>query len=275
MLHIPLLLLLILSCLPARAAETTPPAGESSAFEEAARLYATGNWTGAESKLANLPPETRSVESLLLLGHARARQGKTAEAMLAYRRVLDLRPGQPEAAQNLSVLARRQGVFEPPPPAPIFGFLLSIPKEGYTLAATVAAWLAIAGGAGLLFRSRRGLAILSTFALATGVSALTTVGTAWVLKERAIESSPTSPPRVWLPDGQLMEESPLFSEPARGADRVVEALPPGTPLRLVRKTAWSYVEVPSGSLGPPLRGWIRNPSWLPLRPGDNGSGNIP
>ena len=264
-----LFLLLILSSVPA---------GATDRFSEAARLYSEGKWAAAEAELENLPPADWSVESLLLLGHAQARQGgqeKTAEAMLSYRRTLDLRPAQPEAAQNLSVLARRQGVVEPPPPTPVLGFLLSIPAEAYALAASMAAWLTIAGGAGLLCRARRGMAILSTIALATGAPALTTLGLAWVVKEQSIKSTPDSPPRVWLPDGQVMEESPLFSEPTRGAERVVESVPPGTPLRLIRQTGWSYVEIPSGSQAPPLRGWIRNPSWLPLRTGDFGRRRIP
>jgi hypothetical protein len=273
--RIPLIFLLILLSLPATASEPEVPADAADRHTEAARLYADGDWAGAAAKLQQISPGEWTAESLLLLGHALARQGKTAEAMLSYRRTLGLRPGQPEATQNLAVLARRQGVIESPPPSPMLGFLLSIPAEGYLLAATGAFWLSLAGGAGLFFRSRRGLAMLSTLALSTGIPALATVGTAWIVKERAIEASPDSPPRVWLPDGQLMEESPLFSEPARGADRVVETLPPGTPLRLVRMSAWSYVEVPSGNQGPPLRGWIRNPSWLPLRPGDHGSGGRP
>lgn len=268
-------LLIVSSPIRAIASGEDTATGARATFAEAARLYAEGNWAGAEAKLEPLPPEDWSVEGLLLSGHASARQGKTARAMLAYRRVLELRPGQPEAAQNLSVLARRQGVVESIPPGPILGFLLSVPAEGYVLAATVATWLSFAGGAILVFRPRRSLLILATVAVSSGLPALATVGTAWVVKERAIKSAVDSPPRVWRPDGQLMEESPLFSEPARSAERVVESMPPGTPVRLVRQAAWSYVEVPSGNQGPPLRGWVRNPSWLPLRPRNLGSGEIP
>lgn len=263
-----LIFLFLFSSLPAMPVETDPPA-------EAARAYTAGDWAGAEAKLEESHRKGWSVGSMLLLGHAQARQGKTADAMLSYRRVLALRPGHPEATQNLSVLARRQGVVEAPPPAPILGFLLSIAPEGYALAATLAAWLAIAGGAGLIFCGTRLVSIMATIALSTGAPALAAVGVAWVIKERAIESSLEMPPHVWRPDGQLMEESPLFSEPARGTPRVVESVPPGTPVRLVGKGAWSYVEIPSGNQGPPLRGWIRNRSWLALRSGDFGSGDLP
>ena len=270
-----LIFLFLLSPLPVMAGNRGLSADAAAAYAEAARLYTDGDWAGAEKRLLEMHHNERSVESLLLLGHAESRQGKTVPAMLSYRRVLDLRPGQPEAAQNLSVLARRQGATEPPPPSPIPGFLISIPGEAYQLGLALAIWLSIAGVAGLFFRAIRGMAILSTISLAVGVSALALVGTALVVKERALDTPPGSTPRVWLPDGQLMEESPLYSEPTRSAERVVESVPPGTALRLVRRKGWSYVEIPSGSQAPPLRGWIRNPSWLPLRPGDFGNGNIP
>jgi hypothetical protein len=272
--RIPLLLLLILSCPPAMAGKAEPFPDGKTAFAEAARHYAGGDWAAAERVLEAIPPAKWSADSLLLLGHAEARQGKTVEAMLSYRRVLDLRPGHPEAAQNLSVLARRQGVTEPPAPPPVTGVLISLPGEAYHLGLALGTWLSIAGAAGFLFRRTGGPAIFFSLTLATGVSSLLLVGTAMVVKARALESTPDSPPRVWLPDGQLMEESPLHSEPTRSAERVVETVPPGTALRLVTKQGWSYVEVPSGNQSP-LRGWIRNPSWLPLRPGDSGNGNLP
>ncbi|MFM7180273.1 MAG: hypothetical protein ACKO2G_02230 [Verrucomicrobiales bacterium] len=273
--RISLIFILIVSCLPAMAAETGVSSAANGRYEEATRRYANGDWAGAESKLAEIPPAEWSVQSLLLLGHAQARQekdGKVAEAMLSYRRVLDLRPGQPEASQNLLVLARSQGVVEPPAPSPIDGFLLSISVEAFVLAASVAAWLAIAGGMGLFLQCKGGLAILSIISLSTGTLALGTTGTAWMVKERAVKASPDSPPRVWLADGQLMKDSPLYSEPTRSTERIVESVPSGTSLRVVRKSGWSYVEVPRGGQEPPLRGWIQNSSWLPLRPGDHGSG---
>lgn len=271
---IPFLILPLLLLAPAtlRAEPPDRPSTAPRGHEAAARAYSAGDWAGTEAALPENDPATWKPETLLLLGHARARQGKAAEAMLSYRRALAMKPGYPEAAQNLSVLSRRQGVLEARPPDPMTAFLLAIAPGWYDLATALSLW-SILGGilALLLFRHQRPATLGIILATCGGIGLVLTAS-AHIWKERMLRASVDSPPAVWFPDGQVMEETPLFAEPARDAPKVVQSVPAGTPLRLVKQEAWSYVEIPSGPSGPPLRGWLRNPSWLPLRTGA-GSGS--
>lgn len=263
------LLIALVSAASARATNPSPTA--ATGHEAAASCYAAGDWAGAEAALSESDAATWRPETLLLLGHAQARQEKTAAAMLSYRRVLALRPGQPEAAQNLSVLSRRQGVLEPPPPDPWSAFFLSLSPGVYSFAAAVSFWSIAVGIAVYLGLRPRRAAMVGLILCVCGSTALVLTGTGRFWKEKVLQATVERSPLVWLPDGQLMVESPLFAEPARGAGKVIETIPAGTPLRLIKQEAWSYVEVPRGDSGPPLRGWLPNSSWLPLRRvGDGG-----
>ena len=201
-------------------------------------------------------------EAYLLLGNAQAAQGKPAAAMASYRRALLLDPGLAEARQNLTFLARQQGVAEAPPPGPFATFLGRLRARWLLLIAVGCGWLGLAGLLVRQFRIWFPLLGAKPWVLPASIALLATSlaggATLWA-REKVLP--PVSDLRV------VMTDDKLLPVPARRAadSPVVEKVKAGTVARLLDDhDAWAYVEVPSGNGQTTIRGWLRGQSLDPL-----------
>ena len=248
-------LLLTTSCLLA--------GGPDDLYHQAAQALAAGKAAEAARDLEALHREGPvSPESYLLLGNARAAEGQPAEAMAAYRRALLLDPGLAEARQNLTYLARQQGVAEAPPPGLFTAFLARLPLSWLVLATALSGWLGVTGLAVRRFRPWLPAPAASPWVLPVSVILLGTTavtGTTLLLRRHLV--APVTDLRV------VMAEDKLLPLPARraGDSPVVEKIKAGTLARLLEdQEAWAYVEVPTGNGQTTLRGWVRGQSLRPL-----------
>ena len=87
-----------------RRRESAPDLQTAVNLESAGQLDAA-----AEEYLSIIEKHPESVRSWVNLGNVRSRQARTAEAERAYRRALDLAPGDPDALNNLAWLLLENG----------------------------------------------------------------------------------------------------------------------------------------------------------------------
>jgi len=231
-------------------------------------LFAQARTTLAEKKA----PETLTLvsrllaqgedapELRLLAGNAHLTLSQLPEAALAYRRALLLDPEFSEASQNLDYVLETLGT--PAPPAPTFWQKLVTfgPRSWWVLLTVTSFWLALT------------LFLMAWFRRATGRRTVRWIIPGSVCLFLALLGAGDLIARHLLADrdgfaAQVMKTAPLHTSPARSASPVVNALVPGTEVRVLDEVGdWRYIEVPTGESGPLLRGWSRAGDVLPVAP---------
>lgn len=214
-----------------------PAAAAPSLFDEASKLYDAQDFTGARQRYEQLLADGQlSANVFYNLGNSEYRLARPGYAALAYQRALLLEPRHPEAEANLALLRIRSGAKDLPR-APLEVVLLPFSAPVYCLLGATAFWVAILGGAALLFWRR-----VPLMALVCGVAMLVAAYSAAALwrwsRDRAI----------------AVVLAPEVTARLEAADRagVAETLPAGSNVRVLSEHgAWVYCELPGRG-----RGWL-------------------
>ena len=223
-----------------------PPAD----FETANQLYSQGKFSEAKQHYESLIRAGNWSANLFYnLANTEWKLGDSGAAALDYERALALDPGHPEARANLRFVRDQNGAKIEPMQwwQRVF---LELSENGYTLVATIAAWLAIFSFAAIIFRQRATadtgvlwfVAILSLLACAYGAAGIFLAqkdnSAAIVVAKRA--------------DARFA--------PADTA-QLVDSLPTASRVHLLaERGAWSYCELPDQR-----RAWIATDAIQPVK----------
>lgn len=226
-----------LSCATARSA----PGDQNSAFAKANEDYNAGRFQEAVDGYQSLITSGQSSANLFYdLGNAWFRLGNFGEAILNYERALALDPHHPESDANLRIARDEARALELRTP----GFARYIETgtlTQYSIAASVALWIALFAAARLFFFRRRsaglvGLIIFSALVFSGSIYALYALETGNKGQDLAIVT------------GKNIEARLATADNARS----ILALPPGSEIKVLSERGdWIYAALPND-----LRGWI-------------------
>ena len=242
-----------LSLLFAFVLPATVAAAPESRFDTATAALEAGDHAAARDTLTEIVTAGRfAPEVFFQLGNAHYRLGDTGRAALAYQRALYLRPGYPEAAQNLALLERQTGSATSD--SGKTQLLHSISKR--TLSALLAAAIWVTGGCAALL-------VLGVWrpVAASGCAAGVLLAAALVWAGARKEAArPPANSAIIVASGTVARTAP-----SAGSSEIV-ALPAGSEVKLVsRRGDWAYV-----ALDDELRGWVPGSAAELLWPYDPG-----
>jgi tetratricopeptide (TPR) repeat protein len=214
---------------------------ENPGFEKANQAYSDGRFQEAADGYQDLVKSGQWSANLFYdLGNARFRLGNFGEAILNYERALALDPHHPEAAANLALVRDEARALELKRNA-IERYIQAGTSTQYSIAASIAFWVALFGGARLLFLRRRSAALVSLIILSVLVSA----GAGYALYSLETGSKGR---------GLAIVTSKNIEARLATADNAssVLALPPGSEITVLSQRGdWLYAALPND-----LRGWI-------------------
>jgi tetratricopeptide (TPR) repeat protein len=222
------------SACPSRAAQNP-------AFATANQAYSEGRFQEAADGYQNLVESGQWSANLFYdLGNAWFRLGNLGEAILNYERALALDPHHPEAAANLTLVRDEARALELKRNA-VEHYIQAGTSTQYSIAASIAFWIALFGGARLLFSRRRSAALVSLIIL----SAVVFAGTVFALYSLESGSKGTG---LAIVTGQKIEARLATADNASS----VLALPSGSEIKILSQRGdWLYAALPND-----LRGWI-------------------
>jgi tetratricopeptide (TPR) repeat protein len=210
-------------------------------FTKANQAYSEGRFQEAVDGYQNLVTSGQWSANLFYdLGNGWFRLGNFGEAILNYERALALDPHHPEASANLTLVRdearalelRRNGLER---------YIEAGTSTQYSIAASIAFWVALFAAARLLFSRRRSAALVSLLVL----SAVVFAGAVFALY--SLESG-SKGKDLAIVTGKKIEARLATADNASS----VLALPPGTEIRVLSQRGdWLYAALPND-----LRGWI-------------------
>jgi len=214
---------------------------QNPAFAKANQDYSEGRFQEAVDSYQGLVTSGHWSANLFYdLGNAWFRLGNFGEAILNYERALALDPHHPEAAANLALVRDESRALELKRNR-LERYIGTGTSTQYSIAASIAFWLALFGAARLFFLRRRSVAlvsliIFSTVVLAGTVFALYSLETGSKGRDLAIVTGKNVQARLATADN---------------ANSVL-ALPPGSEIQVLSQRGdWLYAALPND-----LRGWI-------------------
>ena len=219
----------------------TTRAEQNPAFAKANEAYSAGRFQEAVEGYQSLINSGQWSASLFYdLGNAWFRLGNFGEAILNYERALALDPHHPESDANLRIARDEARALE----LRTQGFARYI-EDGtptqYSIAASVAFWIALFAAARLFFLRRRSaglvaLIIFSTLIFSGSIYALYALETGNKGKDLAIVTGKNIEARLATADNASS----------------ILALPPGSEIKVLSERGdWIYAALPND-----LRGWI-------------------
>jgi len=219
----------------------TTRAEQNPAFAKANEAYSAGRFQEAVEGYQSLINSGQWSASLFYdLGNAWFRLGNFGEAILNYERALALDPHHPESDANLRIARDEARALE----LRTQGFARYI-EDGtstqYSIAASVALWIALFAAARLFFLRRRSaglvaLLIFSTLIFSGSIYALYALETGNKGKDLAIVTGKNIEARLATADNASS----------------ILALPPGSEIKVLSERGdWIYAALPND-----LRGWI-------------------
>jgi tetratricopeptide (TPR) repeat protein len=222
------------SACPARGAQNP-------AFAKANQDYSEERFQEAVDGYQNLVKSGQWSANLFYdLGNAWFRLGNFGEAILNYERALALDPHHPEASANLALVRDEARALELKRNG-LDRYIEAGTSTQYSIAASIAFWVALFGGARLLFSRRRSAAVVSLIIL----SAVVFAGAAFALY--SLESG-SKGKDLAIVTGKKIEARLATADNASS----VLALPPGSEIRVLSQRGdWLYAALPND-----LRGWI-------------------
>jgi tetratricopeptide (TPR) repeat protein len=219
-------------------------------FEKANQAYSEGRFQEAADGYQDLVKSGQWSANLFYdLGNAWFRLGNFGEAILNYERALALDPHHPEAAANLALVRDEARALELKRNA-IERYIQAGTSTQYSIAASIAFWIALFGVARLLFSHRRSAALLSLIVLSAVVSA----GAGYALYSLEFGSKGRG---LAIVTGKNIEARLATADNASS----VLALPPGSEITVLSQRGdWLYAALPND-----LRGWIPANAAQPVR----------
>jgi tetratricopeptide (TPR) repeat protein len=210
-------------------------------FAKANQAYSEGRFQEAVDGYQNLVTSgQRSANLFYDLGNAWFRLGNFGEAILGYERALALDPHHPEASANLALVRDEARALELKRSG-LERYIEAGTPAQYSLAASIAFWVALFGAARLLFSRRRSAALVSLLVL----SAVIFAGAVFALY--SLESG-SKGGDLAIVTGKKIEARLATADTASS----VLALPPGTEIKVLSQRGdWLYAALPND-----LRGWI-------------------
>ena len=219
----------------------TTRAEQNPAFAKANEAYSAGHFQEAVEGYQSLVNSGQLSANLFYdLGNAWFRLGNFGEAILNYERALALDPHHPESDANLRIARDEARALE----LRTQGFARYI-EDGtstqYSIAASVAFWIALFAAARLFFLRRRSaglvaLIIFSTLIFSGSIYALYALETGNKGKDLAIVTGKNIEARLATADNASS----------------ILALPPGSEIKVLSERGdWIYAALPND-----LRGWI-------------------
>lgn len=216
-------------------------ADQDPAFAKANEDYNAGRFQEAVDGYQGLVASGRWSANLFYdLGNAWFRLGNFGEAILNYERALALDPHHPESEANLRIARDEARALELRTPG-LARYIENGTSTQYSVAASVAFWIALFAAARLFFLRRRstGLVVLILF------SALFFSGSIYALY--ALETG-NKGKDLAIVTGKNIEARLATADNARS----VLALPPGSEIKVLSERGdWIYAALPND-----LRGWI-------------------
>lgn len=216
-------------------------ADQNPEFAKATQDYSEGRFQEAVDGYQNLVHSGQWSANLFYdLGNAWFRLGNFGESILNYERALALDPHHPEAAANLALVRDEARALELKRNV-VERYIQAGTSTQYSIAASIAFWVALFGAARLFFLRRRSVAlvlliIFSTAVVAGAVFALYSLETGSKGRDLAIVT------------GKNVEARLATADNAKS----VLALPPGSEIKVLSQRGdWLYAALPND-----LRGWI-------------------
>ena len=220
-----------------------PPvhADQNPAFVKANQDYSEGHFQQAVDGYQNLVSAGQWSANLFYdLGNASFRLGNFGEAVLNYERALALDPHHPEAAANL-VLVRDEARALELKRNMLERYIDAGTSTQYSVAASIAFWLALFGATRLFFLRRRSAALVSLIVFSSIVFA----GTLFAVYSLETGKKGRS---LAIVTGKNIEARLATADNANS----VLALPPGSEVKILSQRGdWLYAALPND-----LRGWI-------------------
>lgn len=232
------------------AAARSVRAEQNPAFAKANQDYSEGHFQEAVDGYKNLVKSGQWSANLFYdLGNAWFRLGNFGEAILNYKRALALDPHHPEAAANLALVRDEARALELPRNR-FERYIEAGTTTQYSIAASVALWLALFGAARLFFLRRRSPALVSLLIFSTLVFA------AAIFVLYSLENG-NKGSTLAIVTGKNIEARLATADSAKS----VLALPPGSEIKILSQRGdWLYAALPND-----LRGWIPTSGAQPVR----------
>lgn len=267
-----LLLALLFSIVSANASPDSSPA-----WKEAMTAYKATEYQRALEGFKKIAEDEKQISAALChnianceykLGESGNLPGTTEEALshqaqasIWYRRALALDPWLLEAHQNLRFLHRVLSFHRFESSNWLVTFASWFPRRVWIAACQGAIWAAVIMIVWLVWappRPGRRWPLVTLLCLA--VALMVTVGLG--LTGKAIDNTPFSKRIISV----QAKDAFARTAPAEAAGTVI-LLPPGSELFPIKKEGfWIYCDVPGGTKGDPLRGWVRETSTETLWP---------
>jgi tetratricopeptide (TPR) repeat protein len=210
-------------------------------FAKANQAYSEGRFQEAVDGYQNLARSGQLSANLFYdLGNAWFRLRNFGEAILNYERALALDPHHPEAAANLALVRDEARALELRRSA-LERYIEAGTSTQYSIAASITFWVALFGGARLLFSRRRSAVLVSLIVL----SAIVFAGAGFALYSLEFGSKGEG---LAIVTGKKIEARLATADNASS----VLALPPGSEIKVLSQRGdWLYAALPND-----LRGWI-------------------
>jgi tetratricopeptide (TPR) repeat protein len=230
-------MLITLGCATALSAR----GDQNPAFAKANQDYSEGRFQEAVDGYQKLVNSEQWRANLFYdLGNAWFRLGNFGEAILNYERALALDPHHPEAAANLALVRDEARALELKRTS-LDRYIEAGTSTQYSIAASIAFWVALFGATRLFFSHRRSAALLLLIIFSTVVFA----GSLFALYSLETGSKGVALAIVTGKDIQARLAT------ADNASSIL-ALPPGSEIKaLSQRGDWLYAALPND-----LRGWI-------------------
>ncbi len=254
---IPLILALLWCSHPVRADESSP------AWRDAMTAYRSGDFEKASAGFRKIAEDEKQISAALChnLANSEYKRGEDVSASIWYRRALALNPWLPEARQNYRFLVRTKGFHEFKPEG-LSAVAARFPRRYWLAACQGAVWVTGILVVWLVWAApRRGRRwpVVTLLCLSSVFLVLTLLG----LIGKASDPAPVARRLISIP-----AEAFARSAPAEAAGSVI-SLPAGSEVFPVKEEGyWTYCDLPGGTGGAPLRGWIRTTTLQPLWPWD-------
>jgi len=214
---------------------------QNPAFVRANQAYSEGRFQEAVDGYQDLANSGQWSANLFYdLGNAWFRLGNFGEAILNYERALALDPHHPEASANLAVVRDEARALELKRNG-LERYIEAGTSTQYSIAASIAFWVALFAAARLLFSRRRSAALVSLIILSVVVLA----GAVFALYSLEFGSKGRG---LAIVTGKKIEARLATADNASS----VLALPPGSEIKVLSQRGdWLYAALPND-----LRGWI-------------------
>ncbi|HWB06640.1 MAG TPA: hypothetical protein VG796_26685 [Verrucomicrobiales bacterium] len=266
-----ILLALLFSLFPATASPDSSPA-----WKEAMTAYKATDYKRALEGFKKIAEDEKQISAALChnianceykLGESAGTPGASEESLthqaaasIWYRRALALDPWLPEAQQNLRFLRRVLG-FQRFESHGLVKFASWFPRRQWIAVCQGAIWGAVIMIVWLVWappRRGRRWPLVTLLCLSIALIITTALG----LLGKVMDGTPFAKRIISVQP----KDAWARTAPAEAAGTVL-SLPPGSELFPIKKEGyWIYCDMPGGTNGDPLRGWVRESTTEPLWP---------